>query len=929
MAISIRMPHMFAGPLTIRARFSLYLIAVSVFTSVALSAAYYVVEKHIDAEKLRGYLTSFAATAALQVDGDLHSRLTEPSQQSGADYHRIRDRLRAIMQANPKLHFIYTMRVNAAGQIIFVVDGSDPKDISNLGDVYDSAPAFLPAALRTIKAPFSDQAPYTDKWGEFMSAYAPIYRSDGSLEAVLGIDMTAEDVTASEDLLVYSTVAVLTASLLLALLLGRYMGRRLLAPVTNLKNAAEKIRSGNLGYRIEEAENDELGSVIQVFNDMTSKIQDTSLLLEEQVRARTAALEESEAKNRSILQTVADAIVTIDGQGIIESFNPAAEQIFGYARAEVIGRNVSLLMPEPYHSTHDDSLRNYLQFGTTHVLGRVREFNGRRKDGETFPIEISITRTNISNKVLFTGVIRDITERQRHDSELEAAKVDAEQANKAKSGFMSSMSHELRTPLNAIMGFAQLFEYAADLSEVHRDTARKIYSGGKHLLGLIDDIIDLGRVDSGHLALQIGPVSLPEVIESCHTLAVPVAGKYRVTLHFELSGCDDAWVSADPLRLKQVLLNLLSNAIKYNREQGAVHVYCSPAAAGRIRVNVRDTGNGISAQQQTQLFQPFNRMGKERSNIEGTGIGLVLTKRLVESMGGQLGLVSTVGEGTTFWVELPHCPPGAVRAAARPAAGAVAPLSRLSGTVLVAEDNLLNQQLISHQMNTLGCEAEIVANGKQALQAWQAGHYDVILTDCNMPEMDGYTLAAAIRDIERTQGGHVPIVAITANALSGEAERCLASGMDDYLAKPIDIQQLGSVLARWLSQASGAAPAAAVSAAPPAPPAETPVANAAEQLVDQATLQEFVGDDPATQRHFIELFLQTVRECIDGIHQGHSSDDSQQMASAAHQLKSAARLVGAAELAEICQALETACKEGIWQQIDGQIAALEGLLKPL
>ncbi len=404
-------------------------------------------------------------------------------------------------------------------------------------------------------------------------------------------------------------------------------------------------RECTITYYPYHAPSGEVAHVVEVTRDVT-----------EQVRAERA-LQASETRLRTVLESVVDGIIVIDERGAIESFNPAAERIFGYRAEEVLGRNVSLLMPEPYASAHDGYIHNYLETGHKRIIGIGREVTGRRKDGGSFPMDLAVNAMAVGEMRYFTGIVRDITERKRIEWEMVRALEAAEAASRAKSEFLSSMSHELRTPMNAILGFAQLLELDRGLAVEQADSVQEILKAGRHLLELIKELLDLSRIESGNLSLGMEPVALVELIEECAALVESGASRRGLALHRDTAPCQGRWVRADRLRLKQALINLLSNAVKYNREGGSVRIACDFTSPGRVRLTVSDTGMGIAADKLAELFTPFNRLGLEAGPIEGCGIGLVISKRLVEMMGGEIGVDSRPGQGCAFWIELAESAP--------------------------------------------------------------------------------------------------------------------------------------------------------------------------------------------------------------------------------------------------------------------------------
>ncbi len=500
---------------------------------------------------------------------------------------------------------------------------------------------------------------------------------------------------------------------------------------------------------------------------------------------------------KHIIENVADGVVTIDPYGSILSFNPAAEKLFGYSAAEIINCNVNLLMPEPYRSEHDRYIARHNAGQPAGIIGKQLELPGKHKDGSVFQLELTVTVMEIDNSKHFVGILRDISERKQHEQEIIAARDDAERANNAKSEFLSSMSHELRTPMNAILGFGQLLEIDAKLNEDQADYVNEILKAGRHLLELINEVLDLAKIESGKVNLSLEPLLCAELIGECLALVNPIAQVQGITVNDPVIG--DYAICADRIRLKQVLLNLLSNAIKYNRPQGEVSIQVT-VQDGVVRLAVSDTGYGIPVMRQQEVFQPFSRLGAEETDIEGTGIGLTISRRLMKMMGGNIDMESEEGRGSTFWIELPEVvlmqtTPGNDLEQAIAAGAASGGECRC--TVLYIEDNPANLRLIAQVLSRSPQLQLITAHTPElGLELASVHHPELILLDINLPGMNGYQVLTVLRSLDSAK--NTPVIAISANATPRDIEQGMAAGFDDYITKPIDVMHFLDVVNRLL-----------------------------------------------------------------------------------------------------------------------------------
>ena len=523
--------------------------------------------------------------------------------------------------------------------------------------------------------------------------------------------------------------------------------------------------------------------------------------------------------------------IATDAQGVIQIFNVGAERMLGYAAHEVVDK----LTPASISDAQEIVARaqalsaeldtpitpgvEALVFKAKRGIEDIYELTYIRKDGSRFPAIVSVTALrDAQNKVIgYLLIGTDNTARKRveaeqalldkrlqeqqaytrslietNNTELEKARQVAEKANRAKSEFLSSMSHELRTPLNAVLGFAQLM--ASDVpppTQPQQRSLDQILKGGWYLLRLINEILDLAMIESGKVTMSEEAMSLLDVLQDCEAMIAPQAQKRGISMHFPRYG-DAFFIHADRTRVKQVMINLLSNAIKYNQSGGSVQVACSQRG-DRVRVRVTDSGAGLDAKQMAQLFQPFNRLGQEHSQEEGTGIGLVVTKQLVELMKGTIGVDSTVGVGTTFWVEF--------KASRAPqlvlGEGDVLPVAQESSdtlrTLLYVEDNPANlalvEQLIARRSDLKLLTAIDAHLGIDLARTCQP---DVILMDINLPGISGFGALRILHDDPLT--GHIPVMALSANAVPRDVEKGLQAGFFRYLTKPIKVVEFMEAL---------------------------------------------------------------------------------------------------------------------------------------
>ena len=655
-----------------------------------------------------------------------------------------------------------------------------------------------------------------------------------------------------------------------------------------------------------------------------------------------AALEDAEARTRSILDTAAEGIVTFDQYGRIESFNKAAEQLFGRNSGEAIGQDIRTMIPAladcMYPERADD--------GRSRSAAAARILDGasvgRRRDGADFPLEYSVSKINLGRVPVFTAIVRDISDRLKAEEALGIAAT-AQAASLAKSQFLANMSHEIRTPMNGVLGMAEML-LDTDLTATQRRFAEGVHHSGESLLEIIDDILDFSKIEAGKLELEsvdFRPRALTEEVAQ-----LLMAGAEKKGLSFRCDVAEDIpdVLRGAPSRLRQVLINLIGNAIKFTDRGGvsikvsrlaanagnpataAAGAATSSAAATLLHFAIADTGIGIAQPVQDRLFNAFVQADSSTTRrYGGTGLGLAISKELVEKMGGRIGVRSTLGHGAEFWFTVRLDPPLLPDPAPASGANDASQASDLNGIrVLLAEDNPINQDVARTMLNSFGCQVYVADTGVSALAALECSQFDIVLMDRQMPEMDGFDATAEIRARrlqrpKRASGNaqpvRLPIVGLTAGALKGDREICIAAGMDDYLSKPFRRDELKLTLERWvLDRIPGHA---ANEPAADAPPPDTFDRSALDQMCPSQR-----PGAPKIVAGLINSYLVDAARLIEALRQASERLDAAALAHAAHALGLASDFVGARKLARMCGELERAGLAGENQGLGQQLGRI-------
>ncbi len=485
----------------------------------------------------------------------------------------------------------------------------------------------------------------------------------------------------------------------------------------------------------------------------------------------------------------------------------------GYAREEFLAMTLLDIAPEEDHAAMLEYARDNL--GKRLGLQHARPRRHRRKDGTIIDVEVTSDDLVLGGRGCRVCLCQDVTERNRASAELALARDQAVEASNMKSAFLANMSHEIRTPMNGVIGMTELL-LDMGLTDAQRECAEQIVRSGEQMVAIINDILDISKIETGHLELDIDDFDLHETIDGTCSLAGAQARAKGLRLDLQIGSDVPRRVRGDGRRLHQVVLNLVSNAIKFTSSGGVtVRVNAAPTpnhGVARIRVEVADTGIGIDPANLQRMFEPFTQADVSTTRLYGgTGLGLAIARELVELMGGTIAAESEPGRGSTFSFELELAPASAVDepVPAQVAALLAAPAARWqrSPLVLVAEDSQVNQIVAARTLERCGCRVDVVGDGRAALEALEKQQYDAVLMDCQMPDMDGYQATAELRRRERDAGGRTPVIAMTAQAMDGDRQRCIDAGMDDFISKPMRHQQLADTLRRWIpSEAVAPAP---------------------------------------------------------------------------------------------------------------------------
>lgn len=595
--------------------------------------------------------------------------------------------------------------------------------------------------------------------------------------------------------------------------------------------------------------------------------------------------------------------------------NDAVTKISGYSAEELIGQTPRILQGEGTSRETLDQLKESLKNGQS-FNGELKNYS---KDGTAYWLEISIVPVkNEKGKIThFTAIERDVTERKAFEKELRLEKENAEAANIAKSDFLATMSHELRTPMNGIIGMAEML-LDSNLDSEQRDNTETLHGSSENLLSILNDILDISKIEAGELELEYVPFHINTAVQQIMQLFTPIAAHQGIDIKLDRDEKVPSTVISDLGRIQQILRNLISNAIKFT-EDGSVKIILKTAfekGNPYLFVAVQDTGIGIPTDKIDSIFEKFTQADTSITReFGGTGLGLAITQQLISMLNGEIGVDSVQGKGSTFWFTIPL----EIADENMKAINFYDKDINISDMdiptdikILAVDDHPINQKFIMKLLKKLNfTDIDMAENGRIALEMIDTKSYDIVLMDCQMPEIDGYQAATLLREREKGTGRHLPVVALTANAMIGDREKCIRAGMDDYLSKPIKADKLMELIKKYANHETEL-PKETKKEKPqlekqmkPETPVEPVEKNPSQKTpVDMEHLEMFTDGDPDEEKELLDLFFEQADLSIKELETSYNDDQNEDWKKSAHRMKGAAANLGAEDLAASCAQAE-------------------------
>ncbi|MBF0414485.1 MAG: PAS domain S-box protein [Magnetococcales bacterium] len=636
------------------------------------------------------------------------------------------------------------------------------------------------------------------------------------------------------------------------------------------------------------------------------------------------------AEIKAIIQTAVSGIITIDGEGLIRIFNPSAEALFGWRSQEVIGKNVSLLMEDAFAARHNDFIARFMATGRPSIIGIGREVTAKRKDGSLFPAHLAVGHTDHGiGKHMFVGFITDISRQKENEAELMRAKDAAEAGSRAKAAFIARMSHEIRTPMNAVIGFAEVALQDHALSTQTRKHVSIILNSARSLLGIINDILDVSKMESGKFLLENICFHLPNALADVLRTVTHRAEEKNLQLNLNMDSQLPVRVMGDPTRLRQVILNLVGNAIKFT-DRGGIDLSVSPGdAPDMLHFAVSDTGIGMTEAQMQKVFDSFTQADESTTRrFGGTGLGITISRQIVEMMLGRIWVESVPGQGSTFHftARFPEALDSSTCLYEKEGLVVEEYVSPRLFRVLLAEDLETNATLAMLRLTHQGHRVHWVKNGRAAVNERKTGHYDILLMDVMMPELDGLDATREIRRFEQSSGLQpIPILALTASVMREDHAKCLGAGMDAVEAKPIDFKQLFLIMEQLTPPGLGE------------PNTRLSIGFTARNPMDFSPLNGLIAYEKALKTWQDPNILASSLISFASSRRGDAAEiarllrehpgDGEPARMVAHALKGVAGNLFIPRVEELAREIDAHLKAGRLQQVHEQLGALERTLR--